>query len=111
MKNKLTLVYLYLFASAYLIIMYLTNTDMNILVYSLLFLIVILINRVSLQFLNKKSLFINYLYATEIFFLLYLVLILFYKEEYFIRYKLLIIPSIILSAFQVIGFKIVKVKK
>src|SRR5690554_8235925 len=58
--------------------------------YTCLFVIFILINRVSLSFIKKRSKLEKIIYITEACFVVYLIFLFVYGNTYFIQYKLLI---------------------
>lgn len=77
--------------------------------YTCLFIIFILINRVSLSFNKTRSKLEKIIYITEACFVVYLVLLFVCGNTYFIQYKLLIIPSFVLGIYQ--SFMLKKVQK
>src|SRR5690554_1800918 len=77
--------------------------------YTCLFVIFILINKISLNFIKKRSKLEKIIYITEACFVVYLIFLFAYGNTYFIQYKLLIIPSFVLGAYQ--SFMLEKVQK
>ena len=101
------LIVLYLLIASYVSTMYCLNLDNNIVIYSVFFLLLIVLNRLIYMFdkKNVSKLRKYILYISEALFFLYLLLIFFYGAEYLVRYKILIIPSILLGVFQTIKLK------
>lgn len=84
---------------------YLFDYTESILFHSFLFVLVILINRLSHQFYRHREQITRYLYLTEFCFVIYLACTLLYGSDNFTQYKLLILPAFALSIIQVFGFK------
>jgi hypothetical protein len=99
---------LYFFGSIGIALIYIFNIENNIIFHSVLFLLVIFINRQSMEFYEQKNKF-NILFFSILLFIIYVVLILLLGNNYFLQYKLLIIPPIFLSFYQM--SKIVRIGK
>lgn len=76
----------------------------NLIMWTCLFTIAVLINRISLDF-SKMRETEKIIYLTEACFVIYIIFLLVWGNTYFTLYKLLIIPSVILSIYYVFKFK------
>lgn len=106
-SELLILLLLYLLGSAGIAIVYITEVENSTFYHSILFLIVILINKYSLEFYNKKNKIKHFLFFSIVPSIIYLLLVIFFGEKYFLQYKLLITFPILLSFYQI--SKIVKI--
>lgn len=106
-KQKLIMLFLsYALGTACILTIYLFDFTDNILLHTLLFTLILLMNRFSYKFTTKAGLKTKYsLYATEALFLVYILISIFLKESYFAYYKLLLVPPFILSLVQMLGFE------
>lgn len=100
---------LYFFSSIGIALIYIFNIENNIIFHSIFFLLVIFINRQSMEFYEQKNKFNVFLFFSILPFMIYAVLILLLRNNYFLQYKLLIIPPIFLSFYQM--SKIVRIGK
>ena len=107
-KKARILIILYFIAVLGIISIYLFEQEHTILFHTLLFVIVLFINRLSVDFYIHKEQMMNYIYFTELCFLIYLFCVFFYENNYFTMYKLLIVPSIVLSIVQLFKSKQIK---
>jgi CDP-diglyceride synthetase len=105
-KTSLLLLYLYLMNIITLLGIHIFGYTKSIFLHLILFLLVILLNRVLNNFKTSKINISNFLYFSEICFIIFLTLILIFKDDYFTQYKLLILPSLTLSIF--LSFKLEK---
>lgn len=105
MKFKLIiLLCLYFFGAVSIVLLYTLNLENNIILYSLFFTIVVIINKKALLFYKEKNKKYKFLLFSLIPFILYLLFVLIFKQTYFIRYKILIILPICLSFYQIFKF-------
>lgn len=110
MSSKLLmLLFLYILGSAGIAIVYIREVENSIFYHSILFLIVILINKYSIEFYNSKYKMKHFLFFSIVPSIIYLLLVIFFREKYFLQYKLLITFPILLSFYQI--SKIVKIGK
>ncbi|OJX52152.1 MAG: hypothetical protein BGO88_16470 [Flavobacterium sp. 38-13] len=107
---KLSILFtLYFSGSIGIALIYIFNVENNIIFHSVFFLLVIFINRQSMEFYEQKNKFNVFLFFSILPFIIYAVLILLLRNNYFLQYKLLIIPPIFLSFYQM--SKIVRIGK
>jgi|GEM_PF-6198165 len=105
MKNKaLTLTILYFIGFILIVILSCMALYNNLIMWTCLFTIAVLINRISLDF-SKMRETEKIIYLTEACFVIYIIFLLVWGNTYFTLYKLLIIPSVILSIYYVFKFK------
>lgn len=104
-KKGSLLVYLYFINTLTLLGIYMFNYTESIFVNSIFFLLVILLNRVLEDNQSNNSIK-KLLYVSEICFVIFVIFIMIFKEVYFTQYKLLILPSILLSL--LLSFKLKK---
>lgn len=102
------MIYNYAICAAILLSMYLLGYTQNPLFNAVLFLSVIVLNRMLNVFQKNSDRYKKIMYATEILFLMFLLLLVFLHDNYFMQYKLLMIPSLLLSLVQSFGLKVVK---
>lgn len=111
MKNKaLTLTVFYLIGLVLLLILSFMDLYNNPLLWTCLFTVAVLINRISLNFSKIKETK-KFIYLTEACFIVYTILLFVWGNTNFTLYKLLIIPSVILSSYYVFKFKRVQKNK
>lgn len=91
---------LYIIGISTYIGIFLFKYDNNILLYTSIFLVFIIINRLGFYTYANKKLIKNYLYFTEFCFLLYVIFVFIFGPEYFLRYKILVIPCLVLMHVQ-----------
>ena len=92
----------------WILAMYIGNNDNNIIFYSVLFLLVIIINRVK-NLLCDQSISSIYLYLSEFCFVTYVILNIINTEHFFGVSKLLLIPSMVIAVIQM--FKLIRKEK
>ncbi|SFN65055.1 hypothetical protein SAMN04487989_102236 [Bizionia echini] len=111
LPDKLILIFIYLLyiiGIGIYIGAFLLDYQNNINLYTGMFFIFVIFNRLAFHsFANKKRLK-YYLYLTELCFLVYLLFLYIYDFEYFIRYKILAIPAIILVHVQLFFYQKMK---
>ncbi len=107
-RNALILIAMYLIGVLSTLIIYLFDYVDSIFFHSFLFLIVLIINRLANQFHIFKEKIIKYLYFSELCFVIYLIFVVINGSNHFLQYKLLIVPSVLLSIFQIFGLKRIK---
>lgn len=81
----------------------------NLALWTCLFMTFIYINRISLNFIKKRSKVEKIIYITEACFVVYVIFLFVYGDRYFTLYRLLAIPSLMLGTYQ--SFMLEKVKK
>ncbi|OYQ49216.1 hypothetical protein CHU92_00425 [Flavobacterium cyanobacteriorum] len=107
-KTKvIILLILYLLGALGISLIYIFDFENNIIVYSIFFAIVVVINKLSSEIIENKNK--HFILFSLIPFLTYLLFLIIYKQDYFVRYKLLILFPLLLSLYQM--FKIVKFGK
>ena len=89
-------------------LMYLLEKENSSLYHSILFAIVVCINRLSVEFHTHKEKVMKFIYISELCFAIYMFFIFFYGDQYFTLYKLLIVPSVVLSILQIFLLKRLK---
>lgn len=106
-KHKLNLLMLiYSLGTACLLIIYGFNFTDSILLHTLLFALILIMNRLSYGINRMAGQKTRYsMYATDVLFIAYLMLALILGDSHFIQYKLLIIPGIVLTLVQAFGFE------
>lgn len=105
--KRLLLAYMYVMCLVTLLGIYLCDYVNSIFLHLILFLLLVLLNRVLNEYQKIKDKMIKFIYASELSLLLFILFILFCKENYFIQYKLFILPSLVLSIIQTFGLKII----
>jgi hypothetical protein len=108
--RAIILLLLYILGTIGFLTMYSKNNSNSLLFNSILFVILILIGRIANGFSINPKRMLKYLYISEICFAIYLGLIIFFKEDYLSTYKLLYLPSVIISIVQCFLFKKVENK-
>lgn len=98
-RVSLILMFLYILASVCAILMYTLDNDYLMLTSSVMFILTILINRLSYPVNPYREIIVKILYLTELCFISYIALLFIYGNEYFMQYKLLLLPSLILSIY------------
>jgi hypothetical protein len=109
-QESILLFYSYIVSLTILLGIYLLDFSKNLFLHLILFISIILLNRILNIFQKIKNRLIKFIYTTEICFIVFLLMLVFLKENYFIQYKLLILPSLILSIIQTFGLDIIKKK-
>src|SRR5690554_8230539 len=110
MKNRaIILMLFYLLGIILILSVYGLELNNNLALWTCLFMTFIYINRISLNFIKKRSKVEKIIYITEACFVVYVIFLFVYGNTYFIQYKLLIIPSLVLGAYQ--SFMLEKVQK
>lgn len=111
MKNKgLLLVVFYWIGIILTSIICYKNLYNDLILWTSLFIITLIINRISLDF-SKIKISERTIFLTEACFCIYLILILVWGNTHFTLYKLLIVPSVILSIYHVFRLKRIKKNK
>ena len=103
--KALLLIILYLIGTAVIIATYVYHFETDILSHSLLFALILMINRFSYEFQLSKEKMITYIHITELCFIVFLFFVFINSDTHFKVYKLLIIPSLLVSITQVFGLK------
>ena len=99
-KEIILLFYSYIMTTGVLLGMYWLEKDNDLFLNSILFFSVVILNRVLDMFQKRKGRFIKILYVAEMCFVLFLMCLSVFQKQYFVYYKLLILPSIILAIVQ-----------
>jgi len=107
-RNALVLILMYFIGIVSILGMYLYDYENNICFYTFFSLIVVIINRVANPLHRQKEKVAKYMYITEILFVMYLFFVLFKEDNHFLQYKILTIPSILLTIIHPFGFRRVK---
>lgn len=108
-QESVILLYSYVVSLTILLGIYLLDFSKNLFLHLILFLSIILLNRILNEFQKTKNRFIKFIYTTEMCFIVFLLMFFILKENYFIQYKLLVLPPLILSIIQTFSLK--KMKK
>src|SRR5690554_3831691 len=108
-KNTLLLAIFYILAMTLIILIYWLDLNYDLVLYTCLFMTFIYINRISLNFIKKRSKVEKIIYITEACFVIYVIFLFVYGDRYFTLYRLLAIPSLMLGIYQ--SFMLEKVKK
>lgn len=98
-KHSIVLMSLYLFTTGFLISLYWFNYSENIWLFSIFFFLVLILNRLSLKYVITNNFIKKIIFSTELLFIVYIICILILNNNYFLKYKLLIIPSILLNLY------------
>lgn len=110
MKNRaIVLMLFYLLGIILILSVYGLELNNNLALWTCLFMTFIYINRISLNFIKKRSKLEKIIYITEACFVVYVIFLFVYGDCYFTLYRLLAIPSLMLGAYQ--SFMLEKVKK
>lgn len=108
MKNKgLQLVVFYWIGIILIFILSYLTLYNDLILWTSLFTVTLIINRISLDFSKIKET-AKFLYFSEVCFVAYIILLFVLKNNHFTLYKLLIIPSVVLSIYYIFKFKRVK---
>ncbi len=110
LNNKakvIILLILYLLGALGISLIYVYNFENSITVFSVFFSIVVVINKLSSEIVENKNK--HFILFSLIPFFIYLLFIIIHKQNYFVKYKLLILFPLLLSLYQM--FKIVKFGK
>lgn len=99
-KKSITLLYTYATCIITIIGMYLLDYTNNLFLNTILFLLIIILNRILSEKSRVKNKIVTYVYASEFCFLIFIALIFLCKENYFLQYKILMTPALILSMVQ-----------
>jgi hypothetical protein len=108
-QESVILLYSYVISLTILLGIYLLDFSKNLFLHLILFLSIILLNRILNEFQKTKNRYIKFIHTTEICFIVFLLMFFILKENYFIQYKLLVLPPLILSIIQTFSLK--KMKK
>ena len=106
-KELIVLFILYFLGALSISAIYFFNVDDNILYYSILFLFFVLINKQALKAYEPKGKNIKLIVFSLVPFFAYLLFVVIYRENYFIRYKSLIAIPMIFSIY--LMFKYIKI--
>jgi|SRR5690625_2599 len=101
-KKSIILLYSYILCLIVLIGLYQFDLTENIFLYVIFFFSVILLNRILNEHQKSKSKYMRVIFAAEICFVIFLALMFILKDRYFVLYRLLITPAILLSIIQTI---------
>ena len=108
-KSKaLLMIFMYVIATIGILRITVDNHADSILFHSIVFMIVLIINRLSNGFLMNHEKMKKYMYVSETCFVLYILFVFISGSENFLLYKLFIIPSILLSIYQSFRMKRIK---
>ncbi|CEN52459.1 membrane hypothetical protein [Capnocytophaga canis] len=95
-KKSQLLIYLYFINTAILLGIYLFDYESSIFIHFIQFLLLILLNRVLNNF-QENSKYDSLMYISEVFFIIFIMFIIIFKNEYFSFYKLFLVPSFFTS--------------
>ncbi len=102
---------LYIIGTGIYIGKYLFGYENSIILHTSTFFIFVILIWLAFHLLKIKNGIRHYLYVTEVCFLFFLICIYIYDADYFVRYQILVIPSIILAHVQLFFTKRIQITK
>jgi hypothetical protein len=103
-KELILLLVLYFLFSIGISLVYYFGLDNDLLLFSTLFLSIILVNIQSLRVFNPNKKKLKFILFSLLPFVIYFLFLIIYNEKYFIRYKVLIVVPFLFSLFQIFKY-------